>query len=61
MDIQDKGFERLGLTKQMVGSPSVCCYTRDLDKVSSSTPVLVLLHGYPQSSYMYQHRFPSDE
>ncbi|KAF2093653.1 alpha/beta-hydrolase [Rhizodiscina lignyota] len=58
MDIQDKGFSDLGLTKHTVGSPSLCCYARNLDQASANNPILVLIQGYPQTSYMWRLTVP---
>ena len=52
VEIQDKKFNELGLDKLVVNDAQVCCYYRGLGGVSESTPVLVLIHGYPQSSFM---------
>jgi pimeloyl-ACP methyl ester carboxylesterase len=51
--IQDSKFKDLGLTKTIVNAEHVCTYSRALSSVSDDNPVLVLLHGYPQSSYLY--------
>jgi pimeloyl-ACP methyl ester carboxylesterase len=50
---QDAKFAELGLTKTIVNAEQVCVYSRGLGSVSEDNPVLVLLHGYPQSSYLY--------
>jgi hypothetical protein len=50
-DIQDQKFADLGLQKT-ISNKGIVSYTRGLDKASDKNPVLVLLHGYPQSAYM---------
>ncbi|KAF2124180.1 alpha/beta-hydrolase [Dothidotthia symphoricarpi CBS 119687] len=55
---QDEKMSSLGLTKTIVNNEKVCCYSRDLGAVSKKNPVLVLVHGYPQSSYMWRHFIP---
>ncbi|KAF2000619.1 hypothetical protein P154DRAFT_534656 [Amniculicola lignicola CBS 123094] len=52
MQIQDSKFAALGLEKRIVGEERVCCYSRGLGEVGEENPVLVLIHGYPQSSYL---------
>lgn len=52
MDIQDRSFEKLGLKKQNIGSPELIAYTRNIEQASSSNPIWLLIHGYPQTSYM---------
>ena len=50
--IQDEKFKSLGFSKAIVNKEQVCCYSRGLGTVSEQNPILVLIHGYPQSSYM---------
>ena len=50
LQTQDAKLKALGLTK--IISENVSTYVRDLGSVSDKNPVLVLIHGYPQSSYM---------
>lgn len=47
---QDAKFESLGLVKTTVND--VVSYNRALNSVSEKNPLLILIHGYPQSSYM---------
>jgi hypothetical protein len=49
--IQDDKFSSLGLTKTVIDTVHLCCYTRSLENTSEKNPVLVLIHGYPQSAY----------
>lgn len=49
---QDEKFNSLGFSKAIVNKEQVCCYSRALGTVSEQNPILVLIHGYPQSSYM---------
>ncbi|PVH92407.1 alpha/beta-hydrolase [Periconia macrospinosa] len=67
---QDKKFASLGLSKPTAGAEGVAkreekgggeginAYTHNLSSSSPSNPVLVLLHGYPQSSYMWRNLIP---
>ena len=50
--IQDEKFNSLGFSKAIVNKEQVCSYSRGLGTVSDKNPILVLIHGYPQSSYM---------
>ncbi|KAH7091327.1 Alpha/Beta hydrolase protein [Paraphoma chrysanthemicola] len=56
--IQDDKLSSLGLTKTVVNKEEVACYSRNLSSVSEKNPILVLLHGYPQSAYMWRHLIP---
>lgn len=49
---QDEKFNSLGFSKAIVNKEQVCSYSRSLGNVSDKNPILVLVHGYPQSSYM---------
>ena len=49
--IQDDKFSSLGLSKMVVNKEQIACYSRDLGTTSRQNPVLVLIHGYPQSAY----------
>lgn len=51
--IQDQKFAELGFQKA-VSTRNIASYHRDLNKASGDNPILVLLHGYPQSAYMYE-------
>jgi hypothetical protein len=50
-EIQDLKFEELGLSKTLSKAGKLNVYHRNLDKISSTNPLLVLIHGYPQSAY----------
>jgi hypothetical protein len=50
-DIQDAKFEELGLSKTITKVGGINAYHRHLDKINSTNPLLVLIHGYPQSAY----------
>ena len=52
ISIQDAKFKSLGLQKMTVNKEQVVCYSRSLGAASEQNPILVLLHGYPQSSYL---------
>ncbi|KAF9701635.1 hypothetical protein EKO04_001131 [Ascochyta lentis] len=56
--IQDEKFNNLGFSKAIVNKEQVCSYSRSLGTVSEINPILVLVHGYPQSSYMWRHFIP---
>ena len=51
--IQDQKFADLGLQKS-VSEKGIVSYHRSLTKTTKGDPILVLLHGYPQSAYMYE-------
>ncbi|KAF1847088.1 alpha/beta-hydrolase [Cucurbitaria berberidis CBS 394.84] len=55
--IQDQKFTELGLRK-VVSAGKITSYHRDLDKASDGNPILVLLHGYPQSAYIWRLLVP---
>jgi hypothetical protein len=52
LQIQDAKFNSLGLQKMVVNEEQVCTYSRGLGAATEENPVLMLIHGYPQSSYM---------
>ncbi|KAI4666995.1 uncharacterized protein J4E79_001676 [Alternaria viburni] len=58
LHIQDTKFNDLGLSKSTLNKEKVCCYTRSLENASDENPILVLIHGYPQSAYMWRHLIP---
>lgn len=39
----------------IVNDAQVCCYSRSLGTASEKNPILLLIHGYPESSYMWRH------
>ena len=51
--IQDQKFAELGLEKS-VSEKKITSYHRGLENANRDNPILVLLHGYPQSAYMYE-------
>lgn len=55
--IQDQKFAVLGLRKS-TSSKGVVSYHRGLSNASIKTPILVLLHGYPNSAYLWRHIIP---
>ncbi|KAH7117599.1 Alpha/Beta hydrolase protein [Dendryphion nanum] len=55
--IQDQKFAQLGLQKATT-STKVVAYHKGLNNVNNNNPILVLLHGYPQSSYIWRHLIP---
>ena len=52
--VQDQKFTELGLQKT-ISNKKVVSYNRDLEKADGDNPILVLLHGYPQSAYMCEN------
>ncbi|KAJ4346496.1 uncharacterized protein N0V89_010425 [Didymosphaeria variabile] len=63
ISIQDEKLKSLGLQKMTVNKEQVVSYSRGLGAASEQNPILVLIHGYPQSSYMWRHLvalLPSD-
>ncbi|KAF1963750.1 alpha/beta-hydrolase [Byssothecium circinans] len=58
INIQDTKLKSLGLSKTVVNKEQVNTYTRNLASASAKNPVLALLHGYPQSAYMWRHLIP---
>ncbi|KAF2100125.1 alpha/beta-hydrolase [Rhizodiscina lignyota] len=55
-------FEKSSSVPTSCGS-AVNYYSRGLETVSPDNPILILVHGYPQSAYMYRHvvsRLPPD-
>ncbi|KAF2811892.1 alpha/beta-hydrolase [Mytilinidion resinicola] len=58
MEIQDQFMTHNGLRKSHVNNPAVCTYSRGLEHISATNPALVLLHGYPQSAYIWRHMIP---
>ena len=56
--IQDQKFAELGLQKA-ISNQKIVSYHQNLDKADHDSPILVLLHGYPQSAYMCaNYHFP---
>jgi len=53
--LQDDKFGSLGLSKIIENREQIAAYGRLLGSSSERNPILVLIHGYPQSSYMYIH------
>lgn len=51
-DIQDQKFAKLGLQKA-VSNKKIVSYHRALDRANEKNPIIVLIHGYPESAYMY--------
>jgi len=60
-DVEATKFSHHGLTKSVLTLASgaqVCSYIRGLHDASQRTPILVLIHGYPQTSYLWRHLIP---
>jgi hypothetical protein len=55
-DIQDRKFASLGLQKT-ISHAGIVSYNKNLNTANANNPILVLLHGYPQSAYMYGFSF----
>ncbi|KAF3003102.1 hypothetical protein E8E13_008114 [Curvularia kusanoi] len=56
-EIQDQSFRALGFQKSR-SSNGVVGYHKNLHASSLDTPILVLLHGYPNSAYLWRHVLP---
>ncbi|KAF2422853.1 alpha/beta-hydrolase [Tothia fuscella] len=56
--IQDAKFKELGLPKSISEVGKLNVYHRHLDKTSSTSPLLILIHGYPQSAYEWRLVIP---
>lgn len=54
-ELQDAKFEELGLLRS-VSKDGVAAYHRHLETARRGKPVLLLIHGYPQSAYEYAKR-----
>lgn len=55
--IQDRKFADLGLQKS-TSTRGTVSYHKELPRANSTSPVLVLLHGYPNSAYLWRHVIP---
>ncbi|KAJ4988994.1 hypothetical protein SVAN01_05432 [Stagonosporopsis vannaccii] len=55
--IQDRAFTALGFSKA-TSSAGVVSYHKDLPSAGTDTPILVLLHGYPNSAYLWRNLIP---
>ena len=55
--IQDQKFAGLGFQKSTSGKGTVS-YHKDLSKAGDTAPILVLLHGYPNSAFLWRHVVP---
>ena len=51
-ELQNSKFQELGLTRS-TSKEGVVAYHRHLETACHGTPVLLLIHGYPQSAYEY--------
>jgi pimeloyl-ACP methyl ester carboxylesterase len=56
-EIQDQSFQALGFRKSR-SSDGIVGYHKDLSDIDVNTPILVLLHGYPNSAYLWRHVVP---
>lgn len=55
--IQDRKFADLGFQKSTSPKGTVS-YHKDLPKANTAVPILVLLHGYPNSAFLWRHIVP---
>lgn len=55
--IQDQKFADLGFQRH-TSSKGTVSYHRNLTKANSAVPILVLLHGYPNSAFLWRHVIP---
>jgi hypothetical protein len=51
-EIQNSKFQELGLARS-TSKDGVVAYHRHLETKSRGVPILLLIHGYPQSAYEY--------
>ncbi|KAJ4374970.1 hypothetical protein N0V83_002049 [Neocucurbitaria cava] len=58
LKIQDDKLSSLGLNKMVVNKEQVTTYSRALGVASEKNPILVLIHGYPESAFMWRHLVP---
>ncbi|CAO2653924.1 Nn.00g106570.m01.CDS01 [Neocucurbitaria sp. VM-36] len=58
LKIQDDKLSSLGLSKTVVNKEEVTTYSRALGAASEKNPILVLVHGYPESAFMWRHLIP---
>jgi pimeloyl-ACP methyl ester carboxylesterase len=56
-EVQDQSFQTLGFHKSR-SSDGVVGYHKNLSDIDVNTPILVLLHGYPNSAYLWRHVVP---
>lgn len=56
--IQDQKFADLGLQKA-ISKQKIVSYHKELDTANDKNPIIVLIHGYPESAYMYEIHFKS--
>jgi pimeloyl-ACP methyl ester carboxylesterase len=52
--IQDQKFADLGF-RRSTSSKGTVSYHKDLSKANNAVPILVLLHGYPNSAFLWRH------
>ncbi|KAL5120742.1 hypothetical protein ACEQ8H_001222 [Pleosporales sp. CAS-2024a] len=57
LKMQNEKFNSLGL-QSVTDDDGVVSYSRGLESVSEKNPILVLIHGYPSSAYMWRHLIP---
>lgn len=55
--VQDQAFTALGLRKSS-SENGVISYHKDLDKANNKYPILFVLHGYPNSAYLWCYVTP---
>ncbi|KAL1607269.1 hypothetical protein SLS59_002232 [Nothophoma quercina] len=55
--IQDQKFSELDFAKS-TSSKGVVSYHKHLSRVTANNPILILLHGYPNSAYLWRHVIP---
>jgi hypothetical protein len=59
LSVQNDKFSSLGF-KTVTDSEQLVSYSRGLESVSEKNPILVLIHGYPSSAYMYFTSTPNN-
>ncbi|KAH3919322.1 hypothetical protein HBH56_012910 [Parastagonospora nodorum] len=57
LNIQNEKLSNLGL-KTITDNEQIVSYSRGLEAVSEKNPILILIHGYPSSAYMWRLLIP---
>lgn len=55
--IQDQKFADIGFHKSTSPKGTIS-YHKDLSKANTAVPILVPLHGYPNSAFLWRHVIP---
>ncbi|KAF1915978.1 Alpha/Beta hydrolase protein [Ampelomyces quisqualis] len=57
LSVQNDKFSNLGF-RSVTDSDQIVSYSRGLDSFSDKNPIMVLVHGYPSSAYMWRLLIP---